>query len=182
MAYPIIFYYRIPNSTLEHVFHVLEDWLSEEEAKVKQRVSPSFIEASHGTFWRLTGWGRDSKKTLAFQLTQRRSTVTVRVIITPSNTFGIDIQFREGKAKANWAELLSAPWTRSGGPSTIKSYLGPDPILKASKRKGFIIIYVSTVLLALIGVLPSFGGYTNLLAIPGVTLMILGILEIRAAY
>src|SRR5205823_6168912 len=137
MSYFLDFDHSVQGRTLESVFAIVESWLSDEKAHVKESQRPSRIVAAHGRALQPLGWRRDARKTIAFDLESAGPDVLVRVRITPASLNATDVRMRSDEARANWTELLAGLWVRFGEAETITGAIGNQPVDRpASLQRG----------------------------------------------
>lgn len=137
MSFSLEFVHTVPGKSREDAFPIIDGWLRDEDAKVKESAPPSRIVAAHGRALQPMGWRKDARKTMAFDLVPAGADVTVNVKITPASLNASDVRMRSDEARANWSELLTELWARFGeseAPAEAVRSLGID--WSASLRRG----------------------------------------------
>ena len=173
------FEHELVGETQEKVFQVIEDWLRDEKAKIKQNHPPSYIEASHGSRLQPIGWRKNAKKTITFQLSPEGNNVRVTIDMLPSALNASDVGARSEEARANWNELLTSLWTRFGETSTSAPSAGINWNRVRIRGKwsiglGFVVL-VAGFLLSLVA-----SGLVAV-AVVGVLLIVNGAMDYRSA-
>ena len=185
MVFSLTFEHNLAGTTSYRAYETIEDWVYTQGGKVKESHRPTLIVATHGrSMKKPTGWKKDAKKTMRFELTQQASDVHVKVNIFPSAAFGADVATRAEEARFNWNELLTSLWARFGEETPAQEKSSRPPVNWArSMRNGKIMIYIGGAMTAggIIGTLVFPAGGIFLVSTTGTILLVNGLMSIRSA-
>ena len=137
MSYFLDFEHVVRGRSLEEAFGMIESWLRDQKARVKESQPPSRIAAAHGRALQALGWRKDARKTIAFDLVSAGSDVMIRVRMTPAALNASDVRMRADEARANWTELLAELWVRFGETKAVAEAIrNPSVDWNGSLKRG----------------------------------------------